>query len=40
MMDMILDDKGKNIGSEHQELHSSVRNLFKDDPKSMISILF
>ncbi len=32
--DLILDDKGVNISAEHQELHSSVQKLFKDNPMS------
>ena len=38
--DLILDDKGVNIGDEHRELYTAVRKLINEDPKSMIRLFF
>jgi hypothetical protein len=40
VMDLIFDDKEKNIGAKHKEWHSSMRKLFKADPKPMICTFF
>lgn len=38
MMDLILNDKGKIFGAEHQELYSSLRKQFWEYSKSVISL--
>jgi hypothetical protein len=32
LQDLILGDKGNNIGHAHTGLHKTIRNLFKEDP--------
>lgn len=39
-MDLILDDMDKNIGIEHNELYSSMRELFREDTISIVSTFF
>lgn len=38
--DLILNDKWENIGAEHQQWHSSIQKLIKDDPMLVISTFF
>jgi hypothetical protein len=38
--DLILDDKGENIGDKHKELNTTVQKLFQEDSKSVKCLFF
>jgi hypothetical protein len=40
VQDLILGDKGRNIGEAHAELYNAVRTLIKEDPMSVLKLFF